>query len=428
MAYSNGLVTAPVRNYPSGGDIQNALGVSTGDLGTLCTHANINIFSKYKPNELTGYGQPTDTQLANARYGLSAIATNSRSSLATMSLAWTYRKAAAPYFRQLDFDRYFNGAPCPFMQANGTSLTVDLVNQSTAPAVFYMLMNAGALANKPFVAGQGIGSSGTAVPSNRLDYCIAVEDLGFDNGYGSYQSIMGSYLGLVIFDGTTYKAEVWASTAVSELSTRDNNMFNIPLSGLSLPMGIYTAVACAKKNTYYLPVYNDANYPARFTLTVGGLNLYKQSAYGIATSNTASTATLIRTTGSDAYVTMRFYNNSGRTLDITGGSNQKFTLKVEITGSIVSQGSTVPINRTVANGKAYITASMATPASGTISVADGSYAELVFLVPRIWSTDGTTQPTIIDSGEVGLVPRLYYNGATEYTENAHRALTVRYGS
>ena len=432
MAYSSGLVTKPVKSDTANGDIQQALGVTAGDLGTLCTHPNINIFAKFKPNELTGYDQPSDAALATAGYGLAAIASNNRASLATMALGWTYRGAAAPYFRQLDFDRYYNGAPVPFMQANGSTLTIDLVNQSTAPAVFYMLMNDGALANKPFAAGSGIGSSGTAVPSNRLDYCIAVEDLGFDKGGGAYVDIMGANLGLVIFQGTTYKAEVWASTAVAHLSVRDNNMFNVPLSGLTLAMGDYTAVACAKKTsgglTYYLPVFNHADYPARFPLTVGGLNLYSQSAYGLAETNTASTSVLLRTTGSTAYVTMRFYNASGRTLDIAGGSNQKFTLKVEISGSIVDNGTTVSISRTVANGKAYVTAVMATPASGTLSIPDGSYGELVFAVPNIWSTNGTQQPSLIESGEVALVPRLYYNGQTEYTANQHRALTVRYGS
>lgn len=430
MSYSSGLITKPVVSDTANGDIQTALGVNDGDLGALCTHANINKFAKFKPNELTGYNQPSDAQLATARYGLAAIATSSRASLPTMSLGWTYRGAQAPYFRQLDYDRYYHNAPIPFMQANGQSLTVDLVNQSTAPALFYMLMNAGALSNKPFSTASGIGTSGTAVPANRLDYCIAVEDLGFDSGGGSYQSLIGAYLGLVIFQGTTYKGEVWASTAVAELSQRDNTMFIVPMSGLNLAMGDYTAVACAKKTsgglTYYLPVYNDASYPTRFALTVGGLDLYRQQAYGIAKTNTASVDILIRTTGSDAYITMRFNNNSGRTLDIAGGSNTKFTLKCEISGSIVSNGVTTNISRTIANGKAYITASMATPSSGTISVADGSYASLVYRIPNIWSTDGTTTPSIIDSGEVTLLPRLYYNGETIYSSNFNRVLTARY--
>lgn len=45
MAYNNGIVSAPVSIY----DVQRALGVSTSDLGTLCTSAMINIWAKFKP-------------------------------------------------------------------------------------------------------------------------------------------------------------------------------------------------------------------------------------------------------------------------------------------------------------------------------------------------------------------------------------------
>ena len=438
MSYVDGLVskgTTGVSEHPLTGDIQKALGESSGDLGVLCTSSKINVFAKYKPNEITGYEQPSASALANIKYGLAAIATNSRNSLATMALGWTYRGANAPYYRELDFDGYYNGAIVPFMQANGSSLTIDLVNDLTTPAVFYMLMNDGALANKAFAPGSGIGpASSQGVPSNRLTYCIAVEDLGFDKGGGSYVSIMGCALGLVIFQGTTYKAEIFATQhPVAHLSTRDNDMFNIPLNSLSLGMGNYTAVACAKTTsglTYYLPVYDDPSYPARFPLIVGGLDLYKQAAIGLGTAKAVSSVNLIRTTSDNVYVTMRFYNNSGRTLSIASGSNPKFTLKVEFSGSIVINGQTSPttIDRTIANGKAYVTTSIALPSSGTITVADGSYAELVFLVPNIWSTNGTSSGQMLDSGSVTIKPRLYFNGDTEYTENIHRVLSATYGS
>lgn len=45
MAYSNGVVTAPVEIY----DIQRAIGDSSPDLGTLCVSPNINMWSKFKP-------------------------------------------------------------------------------------------------------------------------------------------------------------------------------------------------------------------------------------------------------------------------------------------------------------------------------------------------------------------------------------------
>ena len=45
MGYNNELITAPVSIY----DVQQALGVASGDLGTLCKHENINKWAKFKP-------------------------------------------------------------------------------------------------------------------------------------------------------------------------------------------------------------------------------------------------------------------------------------------------------------------------------------------------------------------------------------------
>ena len=402
MAYSGGLITKPVRNYPSGGDIQQALGISgVGDLGTLCTHANINIFSKYKPNAVTGYDQPSDAVLATNRYGIAAIATNSRNALATLALGWTYHGAQAPYFRQLDFDRYYNGAPIPFMQANGQSLLLDLVSGNASPALFYMLMNAGALANKPFVAGQGIGSSGTAVPSNRLAYCIAVEDLGFDSGGGTYHSLMGAYLGLVIFQGTTYKGEVWSSVPVAELSQRDNNMFNVPTNTLSLAQGTYTAVACAKQGNYYLPVYNHADYPARFTFVVGGVNNYAQDRIGLALTQGGTYSTLLRTNQSDIYLKMRLYNQTGRSVTLNVRDN-RFRVSTRITGSRVDSQTSLPvdIDRTQVS-------QLVSPTSDPV-IADGGYVEMFFGLTNIWSNTAGSSVPAFDSGDLTIVPSLQF--------------------
>ena len=402
MAYSGGLITKPVRNYPSGGDIQQALGISgVGDLGTLCTHANINIFSKYKPNAVTGYDQPSDAVLATNRYGIAAIATNSRNALATLALGWTYHGAQAPYFRQLDFDRYYNGAPIPFMQANGQSLLLDLVSGNASPALFYMLMNAGALANKPFVAGQGIGSSGTAVPSNRLAYCIAVEDLGFDSGGGTYHSLMGAYLGLVIFQGTTYKGEVWSSVPVAELSQRDNNMFNVPTNTLSLAQGTYTAVACAKQGNYYLPVYNHADYPARFTFVVGGVNNYAQDRIGLALTQGGTYSTLLRTNQSDIYLKMRLYNQTGRSVTLNVRDN-RFHVSTRITGSRVDSQTSLPvdIDRTQVS-------QLVSPTSDPV-IADGGYVEMFFGLTNIWSNTAGSSVPAFDSGDLTIVPSLQF--------------------
>lgn len=427
MSYNNGLILSPVTNDRENGDIQQALGVTTTDVGELCTHANINRFSRYKPNSLEGYDQPSDALILNDRYALDAIATTIRSNLATMSLAWSYRGARAPYYRQHDFHRYYNGAIVPFMQANGQSLLVDLVSGNANPALFYLLMRSGALANKPFSSTSGIASSGTAVPSTRLDYCISAEDLGFSDG-GSYHSILGAYLGLVIFQGTTYMGEIWSSRAVAQLSTRYNDMFIVPTDDLDLGIGTYIAVACAKKTegsrVYYMPVYDDAPYPARFTLSVGGVDYYKQDRVGLATSANGSTTTMLRTTSSTVYVRMRIYNNTGHsvTLPVSG---TKFMLSTQVQGTVVDQGGTHAIDRTQSS------VSIQYPASD-ITIADGGYGDMVFRLDNIWSNDATTQPTMIESGSISIKPTLAFNRGGVQTSfplyGFERVLSCVYGS
>ena len=429
MSFSNGLVLAPAGSFPTTGEIQQALGgVTSGDLGTLCTHPNINICAKFKPNDIQGYDAPTDAQLLAIRYGLAAKATNNRASLATMNLDWVYSGAQAPYYRQLDFHRYYNGAPIPFKQANGQNLIIDLIAGNANPALFYMLMNDGALANKPFVDGGGIGTSGTAVPSNRLQYCIAVEDLGFHDG-GAFHSLMGAVLGLVIFQGTTYKGEVWSSQPVAHLSTRVNEMYNVPTNSLSLAPGTYTAVACAKLVedglTYYLPVFNDANYPTRFSFVVGGMDYYKQDRVGIALVGSSSFVTNLTTNASTLQVKMRLYNQTGRAVTLYNVTNGRFILSTKITGTVVDSRGTHTVDLPAQISQ------LATPTTDP-AIADGSYVEMTFQISNIWNYTAGVQPSLIESGQLNIAPSLqFYSGGTATDFGLYglaRVISVTYGS
>lgn len=419
MSYSNGLVLKEVSSYPITGDIQQALGgIDEGDDGKLCTHPNINKFAKYKPNNIQQDEEPTDAQLLTIRYALAARATNNRASLATMALDWVYSGAQAPYFRKLDFHRYYNGAPIPFMQANGQNLIVDLIAGNANPALFYMLMNDGAMANKPFVDGAGIGTSGTAVPANRLQYCIAVEDLGFDLGSSTFLSIMGAVLGLVIFRGTTYKGEVWASQPVAHLSQRENNMYNVSTGSLSLAPGTYTAVACAKLTdgnfTYYLPVYNHADYPTRFTFVVGGMDYYKQDVRGISLSSSGSWSNDLSFNGntySDLYVMVRLYNQTGRSVTLGSVTDGRFILSTTIStiNPVVDAQGSHTFSRTQVS-------QLVSPTVDP-TIADGSYVEMVFKVTNIWSANAGSSPSLIESGKLQISPTLqFYSGgaATDF--------------
>lgn len=61
------MITAPITTTKVG----NEIGVSTHNVGALCTNSNINKWSKYKPVKIDKASKPTETEYKRARYGLS---------------------------------------------------------------------------------------------------------------------------------------------------------------------------------------------------------------------------------------------------------------------------------------------------------------------------------------------------------------------
>lgn len=133
MPYASGKITAPV----SIRDIQRALGADSGDLGTLCKHANINMWAKYKPvvlNEkdtVTGQWDFTNNKWKSSAtwwHGANASAIGGivpKSVIGLNSLpaqydgnlnGWVYNKpngGALSPFRQQDYACYNHNAPKP---------------------------------------------------------------------------------------------------------------------------------------------------------------------------------------------------------------------------------------------------------------------------------------------------------------------------
>lgn len=132
MSYSNGLVRVTGANDGvSVRDVQRALGVGSGDVGTLCKHANVNKWAKYKPIKLAQVKPVIESGRQDRNYGiiniptwtyLSRMATflfGNRGSVATNTypscgysssiVYWDYEKptggASSPY-RLTDFSEY----------------------------------------------------------------------------------------------------------------------------------------------------------------------------------------------------------------------------------------------------------------------------------------------------------------------------------
>lgn len=100
--------------------VKKVLGVSSNDIGTLCTHSNINKWSRWKPIRMNKVTPLTDSDLISKGFGLnSPIGTTNDYTIALQS--WFYNKPRGnlvnpiePY-RLGDFRGYNHQAEAPFL-------------------------------------------------------------------------------------------------------------------------------------------------------------------------------------------------------------------------------------------------------------------------------------------------------------------------
>ena len=121
--------------------VASTIGAGSNDVGTLCTHPNINKWSKWKPIRKATTQSLTDTDLASANYGLEVLSGTTYSLFRAMQgeegdigVGVIYQKptgGAQSPFRLGDFRNYNHSAVIPF----GTgiqSMTPILVKKGSA--------------------------------------------------------------------------------------------------------------------------------------------------------------------------------------------------------------------------------------------------------------------------------------------------------
>lgn len=107
MAYSNGKITAPVAIA----DVRKALGASSSDLATLCSHPNINPAARFKPVRYNSPALLTDVQRRHNTdwpgyyYGLK-MASSTFTSLHECDYSYLPVRPGADWSRLADFDGY----------------------------------------------------------------------------------------------------------------------------------------------------------------------------------------------------------------------------------------------------------------------------------------------------------------------------------
>ena len=232
MSYVNGRIYVDTSKTPNEGvgiyDVQRALSTSRHDVGELCTHDNINMWARYKPETpvtgLVTYGvQPITLQqrtlngysiraLQNQQYGnLSSLVSDLRNGNARNP--FTYMKptggASSPY-RLTDFENYWHGAPCP-------------ITFPYNPTDQLAVTNTGALQLYYYVSEQGSA------------YGLGLADLRLQN---DSQDLSSYYFGILIYNANNY----YAGTQSSPMGRGSAEGLDVTLTGVSQTPAKYTMI------------------------------------------------------------------------------------------------------------------------------------------------------------------------------------------
>ena len=101
--------------------VASAIGAGSNDVGALCTHPNINKWSKWKPVNHSSVVGLTESQFSGLKYGINIFELFSTVGTTFNSQNWNYNKPTSLSPKRLgDFRLYEHTAPVPFLQKHGT--------------------------------------------------------------------------------------------------------------------------------------------------------------------------------------------------------------------------------------------------------------------------------------------------------------------
>lgn len=190
MAYSNGIVTAPISVY----DIRSAVGLTTGDLGTLISNGTINMWAKYKPvtkaiidttgqlnsdktwntgvsdpwwkGTLNDYGIAYNggrVSISFQRSGIVDALTTLATKITGGKNGWTYLRpsggSSSPY-RYLDFNRYNRNASNPVSGLRAEDVTASSTSAFTCMMDYRHPDDSVNIASRDYLVVQDIVGSG----------------------------------------------------------------------------------------------------------------------------------------------------------------------------------------------------------------------------------------------------------------------------
>lgn len=449
MSIVNGIITNMGKKIAAdgiGGDLQAAFHSSQKRQSWYFSDAPIKMGAKYKPflntTVIFASQQALDDARAAANYGLSIPSYTSPTDL--IGADWSiHRPNGTDYPRraQQDFEKYYMDAEdvpacCTWPDDD---ITVNIINSNSATTVpFFAYQKTGQLKDWRPDSVAGMVAPSSARSNTQIDAICALSELNASGG-AVITSLTEPYMGLAIFEGSTFKKFVGCPhPLVASQNVRDIDMYQLRSADITGLQGSYTAVACIRYkrdsiNYGYIPLPKGTSevYKNLFNLKIGGAEFYKYWQRGIAETNIVSDVQTLTTTASNVYVTIRVQNNSGIAHQSSGTNADGWLLYVTISGSIVAGGITKNINRTTGglSIRNYYPGAMQ-----FLTIPKDGTTDITFLVPKVWNQNESDPAEMVESGMVVLTCNLKYvsGGVVEDFDRAPTSqqptLSISYGN
>ena len=292
MGNSNGIISKPVRTIDPG----QVLGITSRDVGTLCSSSKINMWAKYKPVSYYKRSALTEDERASVGYGIAPYTHNIMSNIydkysglesGTRLNGWVYDKPkGAPLspFRMRDFDGYDHKSPHPIGAYTLTGGNVGIGQNDGCSASLFLSYKDEYINISDYYEGWYFGVCVYKSNNNfwyaTNDYPISKSDVSFIGFVSSQMATEGDYWVFPIICREKY---VWSGPVMSRPFAPDNMFATLPKVGASL-------VSLTNRNLNYDvsmkglwvkngDIYNEISYTIEISNIKSGTSIRSNTLY-----------------------------------------------------------------------------------------------------------------------------------------------------
>ena len=228
--------------------VRAVLGAATDDCGALCTHPNVNRWSKRKPINHSAVVELTEAQFSALKYGINIFELSSTVGISYNIANWNYNKPTTLSPKRIgDFNMYEHNAPVPLIQNHGTGEITFAKFVSTNTNIMFDILR---------------------TPTELDGYCLNIENIETEGGL----TIAGNYyLAADIYPrGATSGSPIYTIYSLNKIGystgTYSEDSRSIRLNEPSIPSGNYAYHLYMSTHNETVPLGElRKNYPINWT-------------------------------------------------------------------------------------------------------------------------------------------------------------------